>query len=128
AYTAECDRFGSELVQNDDVTAGWSRGVSPPEGFPEDASRCESGASEGALAYNDVGFELTLRVPSNVTGIAFDSMFFSYEYPDFVCTQFNDFFVALLRSRRLGSDRGNVLRDMNGDAIGINSGLLKVCE
>ena len=128
SYTPGCDTFGAELLQDDDFMPTWSGGVSPPEGFPEDASRCESGASRGALAYNDVGFELTLRVPSNVTGFAFDSMFLSYEYPDYVCTQYNDFFVALLRSRPLGSNRGNVLRDMNGDAIGINSGLLKVCE
>lgn len=128
SYTPECDPLGSQPVQDGDVLPTWSGGVSPPEGYPEDATRCQSGASRGALAYNDVGFELTLRVPSNVTGIAFDSMFFSYEYPDFVCTEFNDFFVALLRSRRLGSNRGNVVRDMNGDAIGVNSGLLKVCE
>lgn len=124
-YTPECDWFGSQQLDG----GVWSGGESPPEGFPRDSKRCPKGTvSSGVPAYNDVGLELRLRVPTNATGIAFDSMFFSYEYPDFVCGKYNDFFVALMSPKPRGIKDGNVVLDENGDPIGVNTGLLSVCR
>ena len=39
---------------------------------------------------------LRLRVPTNAKSFSFNSFFFSAEFPEFVCTTFNDFFVALV--------------------------------
>jgi hypothetical protein len=125
-YTPECDVFGSTP---DAGGAGFRNGQPPPRGFPKDSSQCkERDVSAGALAYDDVGLELTLRVPGNATALAFDSMFFTYEYPDFVCSRYNDFFVALMDPADARFEDDNVVVDDAGDPIGVNTGLLSVCS
>lgn len=124
AYTEDCDTFDSVL----DPKAGWSAASAPPSGYPKDSSLCRSASSKNAPAFNDVVLELTLRSPSNARALSFDSMFFTYEYPDFVCSQFNDFFVVFVDPAPSGLDDDNVLFDANGDPIGVNTGLLSVCR
>jgi hypothetical protein len=58
--------------------------------------------------------------------LSFDSIFYSYEYPTFICEPFNDFFIALLEPR--AGDDGNIVFDANHDPIGVNTGLLAVCD
>jgi hypothetical protein len=125
-YTSSCDVLGSML----DTNGTWTGGVPPPKGFPRDSSLCKMrNVSGGELAYNDVGLELSLRAPSNATGVAFDSLFYTYEYPDFVCTRYNDFFVVLMDPAPSGfSEDDNVLFDDNGQPIGVNTGFLSVCR
>jgi hypothetical protein len=125
-YTPECDVFGGMLGTG----SSGSGGVPPPEGFPRDAKACsKQPSSEGALAYDDVVLELELRAPFNASAFAFDSMFLTHEYPDFVCSRYNDFFVVLMDPEPEQADEdGNVLFDVNQDAIGVNSALLSVCE
>lgn len=125
-FTETCDVFDSTL----DVVGHFTGGATPPMGFPRDSSQCEDTmVSADALAYNDVGLSMRLRVPFNATGFAFDSIFFTYEYPDYVCQQYNDFFVVLLEDApKPFDDDDNVLVDANEDPIGVNTALLSVCE
>lgn len=124
-YTDRCDVFASPSDAGDGGLA-W-RGLAPPEGFPRDSSQCDELVTEGELAYDDVGLMLELRAPSNATTLAFDSMFFTYEYPDFVCSRFNDFFAVLMSPKPAGFADGNIVLDANQDPIGVNSALLSVC-
>jgi hypothetical protein len=39
---------------------------------------------------------LRLRAPTNAKAFSFNSYFFSAEYPEYVCTSFNDQFIALV--------------------------------
>jgi hypothetical protein len=100
----------------------------PPSGFPKQSSVCPPTLFDDASkrVYNQAALELTIRVPSNAHSLSFDSIFYSYEYPDFICEPFNDFFVALLEPRVSGD--GNIVFDTNGDPIGVNTGLLAVCD
>lgn len=125
AFTPLCDVFGSRREG-----LGFRGGATPPAGFPRDSNQCEgdAGVSEGAPAYNDVGLELSLRTPSNARALAFDSLFLTYEYPDYVCQRFNDSFVVLMDPEPRDADHGNILVDANDDPIGVNSGLLSVCR
>jgi hypothetical protein len=131
-YTPECDVFGGGRV-TPALDAGadaalWRGGVSPPEGFPRDSTRCKSKiVSEGRLAYDDVGVELTFQTPSNATALAFDSMFFTYEYPDSLCQEINDFFVAIMDDAPREFEHDNILVDQSGDPVGVNTALLSVC-
>jgi hypothetical protein len=127
AYTPDCDALGVTRLS----TGDWSSSAEPPKGYPRDESRCKPGTGTGngaPLAYNDVILELTLRVPSNARSFSFDSMFFTQEYPDFVCSPYNDFFVAFVDPAPAGHEDGNVLFDSEGDTIGVNTGLLAVCK
>lgn len=51
-----------------------------------------------ATAYNPVSLHLTIRVPTNANSFSVDMFFFSAEYPEYVCTEYNDFFVTLVDS------------------------------
>jgi hypothetical protein len=124
-YTPDCDTFGVPRTVD-----GWAGGAKPPKGFPPTESSCPSGTDAGAApkAFNDVVLELTLRVPTNARSFSFDSFFLTQEYPDFVCSPYNDFFVVLVDPAPSGHADGNVLFDAEGDTIGVNTGLLAVCK
>jgi hypothetical protein len=112
-------------------TGEWSNPSVPPKGYPRDESRCPMGTGTGhgsPSAYNDVSFELTLRVPTNARSFSFDTMFFTQEYPDFVCSPYNDFFLAFVDPAPEEHADGNVLFDVRGDTIGVNTGLLSACR
>jgi hypothetical protein len=68
--------------------------------------------------YDLCGFTVKLKVPANAKGMAFDFIFFSSEYPEWVGTQFNDSFNVMLKSELFD---GNVAFDNQGNPISINN-------
>ena len=96
-----------------------------PAGFPKEAPACP-GVTTGKP--NDpIALQIELRVPTNATGFSFDFNFFTYEWPDFVCSEFNDFFVALLSPTPEGQTDGNISFDSQGNPVGVNSAFVEVC-
>jgi hypothetical protein len=57
----------------------------------------------GATGHDPVMLKLTIRVPTNAKSFSLATNFFSSEYPEWVCSAFNDFFVVLLDSSWAGS-------------------------
>ncbi len=55
-------------------------------------------AAVGNTAFNPVMLTVDVRVPTNALSFSVMMYFFSSEYPEYVCTQFNDFFVTLVDS------------------------------
>ncbi|AUX21680.1 hypothetical protein SOCEGT47_021670 [Sorangium cellulosum] len=53
---------------------------------------------DGARAYDPVMLKLRLRAPTNASSFRVSTFFLSSEYPEAVCSRFNDFFLALLDS------------------------------
>ncbi|MFH2007784.1 MAG: MopE-related protein [bacterium] len=72
-------------------------------------------------------FELRLRVPGNAKGFSFDFIFFSVEYPEFVCSVFNDTFYALVIDEPAlnGGARTNISFDQEGNEITVNNGFFE---
>jgi hypothetical protein len=68
--------------------------------FPN-APGCPEAAS--SVAYDPVMLSLRVRVPSNAASFSVSTSFFSSEYPEWVCSPYNDFFVVLLDSSFDGS-------------------------
>jgi len=52
----------------------------------------------GTTANDSVMLTLRIRVPTNAKSFSLLSWFFSAEFPEYVCTQFNDFYVVLVDS------------------------------
>jgi hypothetical protein len=131
-FTPECDAFSS--TKEDDEN--YSNGVAPPEPYPVDSTLCPetSLGSDGSMAFNDVGLELRIRVPSNAHSLVFDSIFLTHEYPDFVCSSYNDFFVVFMTPTPKGGPDGrdkddkNVVFDSRGNPVGVNTALLTSCR
>ena len=95
-----CGAFS--CTNNNDGTA--------PSGFPQDVPGCTTSAT----IRDDVALALTLKAPSNATGFSFDFRFYSFEYPQWVCAEYNDQFVALMTPAAVGSVDGNLSFDAQG--------------
>src|SRR6185295_10581255 len=54
--------------------------------------------------------------------------FHTYEWPDWICSQFNDNFVAILDPAPTGQTDGNVSFDIKGNPVSVNNALLRTCE
>jgi hypothetical protein len=52
--------------------------------------------SNPSTAHDSVMLVLTMRAPTNARAFSFNSYFFSAEYPEFVCSNFNDQYIALV--------------------------------
>ena len=61
---------------------------------------------------------MALLVPTNAKSFSFDFVFLTSEYPEYSCTQFNDTFIAWLKSTQF---TGNVSFDGAGNTIQVNS-------
>jgi hypothetical protein len=61
-------------------------------------------AEDASAGANDpIMLELTIRVPTNAASFTMSVNFLSSEYPEYVCSPYNDFFVVLLDSSYAGS-------------------------
>jgi hypothetical protein len=60
-----------------------------------DSPGCGSTSGDGT-ANDSVMIRLRLRAPTNARAFSVNSYFFSSEYPEFVCTSFNDQFLTLV--------------------------------
>ena len=98
-------------------------GTAPP-GFPQDVPSCTGDTDIN----DDVGLEVKLRAPTNATGYAFNFRFYSFEYPEWVCTSFNDQFIALVNPAPQGSINGNICFDSQNNPVSVNVGFFDVCQ
>jgi hypothetical protein len=98
--------------------------VDPPDGFPQAVPGCEG----GSIISDDVALEVDLRAPTNAVGFSFAFKFHSFEYPAWVCTPYNDQFVALVSPAPAGSINGNVAFDAQKNPVSVNLGWFDVCD
>ncbi len=107
---------------------GFSKGYSTPQPkgqFPKESKTCPFATTGNA---NDgASVTIKLRTPSNAQGFRFNFNFFTYEWPNYVCSMFNDFFVAMLDPVPMGLVDGNISFDKNGDPVSVNNAFLEVC-
>lgn len=106
---------------------GYSRGYTTahPEGFPKESAACP-GVTTGT-PYDGVGLEVELQVPEWAEGLSFDFTFYTFEWPGYICSVYNDFFVALLDPIPEGQADGNISFDAQGNPISVNNALLAAC-
>jgi len=100
-----------------------------PTGFPGQTPACP-GITFGT-AHDGAGLRVVIRVPTNAQTMSFDSNFFSYEFPDYVCSEFNDTFVAIMTPAPAGepaSANNNIAFDSKNNVISVNAGFLTVCD
>jgi hypothetical protein len=95
-----------------------------PTGFPQ-----SSGACTVSSEVNDViDLKVQIRVPTNAKGFSFDFNFMSGEWPDFLCSSYNDSFIAYLTSKAYNSGSpGNISFDTSGNPISVNNNFFQAC-
>jgi hypothetical protein len=72
-------------------------------------------------------FEVKLKVPQNAASFSFSFVYDSAEYPEYVCTKYNDAFLVELQSKKYPTFQ-NVSFDSAGHPITINNALFTVCD
>lgn len=95
-----------------------------PAGFPQDVPNCPG----SSIIYDDIALEVVLVAPTNATGYSFDFDFYSFEYPEWVCTSYNDQFIAHVDPPPMGSIDGNISFDAMTNPVSVNIAFFEVCS
>lgn len=96
-----------------------------PAGYPKTSASCNVQAGE---AYDSAGLRLTIRTPADALSFSFALKFYTYEFPNYVCDIYNDFFVSMMTPTPAGLVDGNISFDSMGNTISVNAGFLDVCN
>ena len=104
--------------------------------YPSSPS-CSGSTGTTGVTRDPVMFQLKIRTPKAAKSFSFNLYFLTVEYPTYICSQYNDFFIALLDSTHTSADLEyqnpadkNLGRDEAGNPVGINlapAGLFKQC-
>jgi hypothetical protein len=94
-----------------------------PPGFPQDVPSCPGGLNIN----DDATLTVHVRAPSNATGYSVDFAFYSFEYPEWVCTTYNDQFIIHVTPAPTGSINGNIAFDSAANPVSVNVGFFSVC-
>jgi hypothetical protein len=86
------------------------------------------GTSQPAQVNDYTEYVLKLKAPMNANSFSFNFMFLSAEYPEYVCTMFNDEFLVLQESKNEFSTPTNIAFDMQKNPVTINNGFFTVCQ
>ena len=91
--------------------------------FPSAAFSAGCDSPDGNV--NDLTvLRVQVRAPAGATGLKFDHNFFTSEYPEWICSSYNDRFVAHQQS---GAFTGNVAFDSMGNPVAANSAYFRIC-
>ncbi|CAN5222859.1 hypothetical protein BH09MYX1_BH09MYX1_60240 [soil metagenome] len=103
------------------------KGAAPP-GYPKASPSCPNATIDNTV--QDVStLKLSVKVPANAKGISFNFNFYSGEWPEFVCTQFNDSFIAYLKSNAFNNGKAdNISFDANKNPVSVNNGFFDRCS
>jgi hypothetical protein len=86
------------------------------------------GSSQPATVNDYTELAVRLRVPMNVRSLGFQLQFFSAEYPEFVCTAWNDELLVELESKKSGGAIHNVSFDAAMNPITVNNSFFAICQ
>ncbi len=126
-----------------DCISDWLMTPNPPLKLANElpvAPSCGSGSLSADEAQDSVMVKLRIRAPTNARSFSLNAFFFSSEYPEFVCTNFNDQVVVLVKTpggntTPVNPPDKNLLTYLNGNQswpVGINlaggTSLFRVCE
>lgn len=97
---------------------------SAPPGFPKGAENCPQ-----SMDVNDViDVKLELKAPKNASGFKFDFNFHSAEWPAFICSDYNDGFIAYLSAASYnGGKPDNISFDARKNPVSVNNGFFDRC-
>jgi hypothetical protein len=97
----------------------------PPPGYPKSTAQCQAATD----IHDTIGVTLQIKTPANAQGLSYDFDFYSGEWPEYVCTSFNDSFVAWLQSAAWSGTNGdlNISFDSKGNPVNVNIGFFNQC-
>jgi hypothetical protein len=97
----------------------------PVGNFPKESPSCPNVKS--GEPHDGAATVFKIRTPSNAHGFKFNFNFFTFEWPGYVCSTYNDFFVAMLSPIPMGLLDGNIVFDKQKNPVSVNNAFLEVC-
>lgn len=94
-------------------------GQAPPN-YPKAAQGCMQDNTVNDM----IDVKLVLKAPPDASGFQFDFDFYSSEWPNYVCSNFNDAFIAYLTSSGMTD---NVSFDSSHNPVAVNIGFFNRC-
>jgi len=91
-------QFGKDNAANSAAPADW---LAANGGQFPNAPGCPGANGNGA--FNSAMLKVRIRVPTNAKSFNVQMYFYSAEWPEYVCTAFNDLFVTLVDSTGMGN-------------------------
>ena len=101
-------------------------GGGAPTGFPKESPACP-GVQTGD-PHDSVALEIQMIAPTDAKSFSFNLNFYTFEFPSYICSEYNDFFVAIQTPAPAGASSGNISFDSKGNLISVNAGFLQVCQ
>ena len=101
-------------------------GTGPAPGFPVESPSCPGTVFTGD-AYDSIALRVRVKSPTNARSLTFNVNFYTYEFPVYICSEFNDFVTAILSPTPTGQSNGNISFDSQGNPLSVNAGFLEVC-
>lgn len=126
-------RDGNDPDATTDITYDYYTGTPPADFIAPHGNQLpttKAGCPNGSGANDGVMLSVQIKVPTNAQSFSFNFRFFSQEYWEYTCTQYNDFFIAMLYTGASGipADK-NISFDSNGSYISVNSDqFFTVCQ
>lgn len=102
---------------------GYTSGSPPP--YPKDTPACPNVVT--GTPHDGVALELKIRVPTNANSFSFQSAFYTFEWPGFICSQYNDSFVVMMTPQPAMLKDKNIVFDQDGNPVSVNNSFLQVC-
>jgi len=98
----------------------------PPTGYPKAVTGCPI----SSVANDVIDVVLKIQVPANAKGFTYDFNFYSGEWPEWVCTEFNDSYVAWLTSTAWKGSAGdfNISFDSKKNPVSVNNEFFQACS
>jgi len=110
----------------------YTSGAAP--GFPKESPSCP-GVITGE-AHDSIALRVQIKTPTNAKSLSFNVNMFTYEFPVFICSTYNDFVTAIMAPAPSGladgmcngTPCGNISFDSQGNPLSVNAGFLEVCD
>ena len=82
----------------------------------------------GDQIFDRISVKLSIKVPKNARGFRVDFDFWSGEWPDYVCSKFNDGFLIILKISAFNNGKPeNIAFDAQGGPLSVNNGFFDRC-
>jgi hypothetical protein len=90
---------------------------------------CSGNCTSGNNANDSINLALQIRVPTNAQSLSYKFKFYSAEFPEWTCTTYNDFYLAIMTSGApmIPADH-NISFDSVGNPFSVNNGFFDVCS
>jgi hypothetical protein len=85
-----------------------------------------SGCNAGTAGLDSCGLKLVIRAPTNANSFRYNFNFFTSEYPEWLCTTYNDAYVAYYEGSLNTASNKNISFDSANNPVSVNNGLFSI--